>query len=110
MNTREGSGGNHGTGTQPTKAGTNAGNEVAYVPILRGYVHLTLVLLSPLLIPWLVKSVVKPKLMSSYILSFCCCVLNFAASAVLHFRMLDHLGCDIDLKLDYACKSASDRL
>ncbi|KAK1938335.1 hypothetical protein X943_000289 [Babesia divergens] len=103
MNRRESSGGNHGTGDQPTSAGTKADKEVAYVPILRGYVHLTLVLLSPVLIAWLVKSVVKPKLMPSYILAFCCCVLNFAASAVLHFRMFDHLGCDIDLKLDYAC-------
>nr|QJS39240.1 hemolysin III [Babesia divergens] len=102
MNRRESSGGNHGTGAQPTSAGTKADKEVAYVPILRGYVHLTLVLLSPVLIAWLVKSVVKPKLMPSYILAFCCCVLNFAASAVLHFRMFDHLGCDIDLKLDYA--------
>ncbi|ORM40786.1 uncharacterized protein BXIN_2332 [Babesia sp. Xinjiang] len=71
-------------------------------PFLRGYVHLLLALFSPALIAWLFLSVVNKDYFVEYVVAFVCCILNFVASATLHYTVWELNSLDICLKADYA--------
>eukprot|EP00371_Babesia_bovis_P001251 XP_001609898.1 hypothetical protein [Babesia bovis T2Bo] len=76
--------------------------KVPQAPHLRGYVHLVLALISPLLILWLMKCIIVKDYYPEYIVAFVCCILNFAASATLHYSRWNLNSLDLCLKADYA--------
>ncbi|GFE54688.1 hemolysin III family channel [Babesia ovis] len=77
--------------------------KVPRAPYLRGYVHLVLALMSPLLVLWLFRFVVNEEYYLEYTIAFICCIMNFAASATLHYTRWNLNSLDLCLKADYAC-------